>query len=71
MEVIIVHVKQSYALLPKEIPANKLFLLKRYLIYVPSDMIQDLSNHTLIPLIVSRPNSLLIIEDAEGSLSRS
>jgi len=44
---------------------------ERYLIYLPSDMIQDLSNHTLIPLLVSLTNSLLIIEDAEGSLSRS
>jgi ATP-dependent 26S proteasome regulatory subunit len=38
---------------------------------VPSDMINNLSHPTLISLLASRPNSLLIIEDAEGSLSRS
>ena len=42
----------------------------RYLIYVPGDMTNDLSTPTLIPLLVSHPKSLLIIEDAEGSLSR-
>ncbi|CAF1476793.1 unnamed protein product [Rotaria sordida] len=43
---------------------------ERYLIYVPSDMIDYLTSPALIPLLLSYPNSLLIIEDAEGSLSR-
>jgi hypothetical protein len=34
-------------------------------------MVSDLSNPTLLPLLFNNPNSLLIIEDAEGSLSRS
>jgi hypothetical protein len=44
---------------------------EKRLIYVPGDMINDLSTPTLIPLLLRNPNSLLIIEDAEGSLSRS
>ncbi|CAF0744877.1 unnamed protein product [Rotaria sp. Silwood1] len=43
---------------------------ERYLIYVPSDMINYLTSPALIPLLLRYPNSLLIIEDAEGSLSR-
>ncbi len=34
-------------------------------------MINDLTSPRLIPLLLNYPNSLLIIEDAEGSLSRS
>ncbi|CAF4605033.1 unnamed protein product [Rotaria sp. Silwood2] len=43
---------------------------ERYLIYVSSDMIDYLTSPALIPLLLRYPNSLLIIEDAEGSLSR-
>lgn len=34
-------------------------------------MINELTGSKLIPLLLKYPNSLLIIEDAEGSLSRS
>jgi len=34
-------------------------------------MINDLTSPKLLPLLLNFPNSLLIIEDAEGSLSRS
>lgn len=34
-------------------------------------MINDLTSPRLLPLLFNYPNSLLIIEDAEGSLSRS
>lgn len=43
----------------------------KYLIYVPGDMINDLTSPRLLPLLFNYRNSLLIIEDAEGSLSRS
>ena len=44
---------------------------EKHLIYVPSDIINDLTNPNLLPLLARYPNSLLVIEDAEGSLSRS
>jgi len=44
---------------------------EKYLIYVLGDLINDLTSPRLIPLLLNYPNSLLIIEDAEGSLSRS
>lgn len=34
-------------------------------------MINDLTSPRLLPLLINYPNSVLIIEDAEGSLSRS
>ena len=34
-------------------------------------MINDLTSPRLLPLLIQYPNSVLIIEDAEGSLSRS
>jgi hypothetical protein len=43
----------------------------KYPIYVPSDMINDLTGPRLLPLLSKHPNSVLIMEDAEGSLSRS
>ncbi|CAF3486229.1 unnamed protein product [Rotaria socialis] len=44
---------------------------ERRLIYVPGDMVENLTSPALIPLLINNHNSLLIIEDAEGSLSRS
>lgn len=44
---------------------------EKHFIYVPGDMINDLTSPRLLPFLIRWKNVLLIIEDAEGSLSRT
>ncbi|CAF4109149.1 unnamed protein product [Adineta steineri] len=44
---------------------------EKSIIYFPADMINELTNPALLLLLIGIPNSLLVIEDAESSLTRT